>query len=41
MRWPLEPGVAERKFYAPGIGVILEVDLDSGEPTKLIDIIEG
>ena len=38
---PLEPGVFERKFYAPGIGVILEIDLESGERTELIEIIDS
>jgi hypothetical protein len=35
----LEPGVAERKYYAPGIGVFLETnpDTDTGEITQLID----
>ena len=28
---PLEPGHAEAKFYAPGVGAVLEVDLASGE----------
>src|SRR5262249_31070965 len=34
-----EPGVFERKFYAKGIGVVLTVDLDSGERTELVDIV--
>lgn len=38
---PLEPGVAERKFYAPGIGVVLEVDPESGERLELVDIINN
>jgi hypothetical protein len=28
---PIEPDAAENKFYAPGIGLILEVDLETGE----------
>jgi hypothetical protein len=32
----LEPGVAERKYYAPGIGVFLETDPDSGEVSQLV-----
>jgi len=36
---PLEPGVNEHKSYAPGIGVILEVDLETGEQAELIEII--
>lgn len=32
---PLEPGVKERKYYAPGVGLILEID-DEGNRTELI-----
>lgn len=32
----LEPGVVERKYYAPGIGTFLETDPDSGEVTQLV-----
>jgi hypothetical protein len=32
----LEPGVFERKYYAPGIGVFLEVDPESGEVVRLV-----
>jgi hypothetical protein len=32
----LEPGVIERKYYAPGIGTFLETNPDSGEITKLV-----
>lgn len=35
---PLEPEVRERKFYAPGIGPILEVDLETGERVELVEI---
>src|SRR5262245_43826575 len=31
----LEPGVVERKYYARGVGVILETDPDSGEVLQL------
>ena len=31
----LEPGVIERKYYAPGIGVFLEVAPDAGEVLRL------
>jgi hypothetical protein len=31
----LEPGVVERKYYARGIGVFLETDLDAGEADRL------
>ncbi len=32
---PLEPGVDEFKYYAPGIGLIVEVDPESGERLEL------
>jgi hypothetical protein len=32
----LEPEVFERKYYAPGIGVFLEVDPQSGEVVRLV-----
>jgi len=34
---PLEPDARERKFYAPGIGLFLEVDLDGGDINQLVD----
>ncbi len=34
---PLEPGVAEFKFYAPGIGLVLEIN-DDDERNELISI---
>jgi hypothetical protein len=33
---PLEPDVVEFKFYVPGVGMVLEVDPDSGETLELI-----
>jgi len=33
----LEPGVFERKYYARGIGVFLEVNPDSGEKSQLVN----
>ena len=33
----LEPGVFERKYYAPGIGIFLETAPDSGEVVPLVD----
>jgi len=36
---PLEPGIFERKFYAPGIGLILELNLESGERNELVAIL--
>jgi hypothetical protein len=35
---PLEPGVNEIKYYAPGVGLILEVD-DEGNRTELVEIL--
>jgi hypothetical protein len=32
----LEPGVVERKYYAPGIGVFLETAPDTGEVVRLV-----
>ena len=32
---PLEPGVEENKYYVPGIGLILEVDLEEGDRLEL------
>lgn len=34
---PLEPDAEENKYYAPGIGLILEVDVESGDRVELID----
>lgn len=36
---PLEPDVLEHKFYAPGVGVIKELAVDSGEVIELIEVI--
>lgn len=33
----LEPDVRERKYYAPGIGVFLEVDLTDEEINQLVE----
>lgn len=35
---PLEPGVSERKFYAPGIGSILEISSTTGARLELVEI---
>jgi hypothetical protein len=35
---PLEPDVAEHKYYAPDIGLILEVDLETGDRVELIGV---
>jgi len=34
---PLEPDTFERKYYAPGIGVFLEIAPDTGEVNRLVD----
>ena len=35
---PIEPDVAENKYYAPGVGLVLEVDLETGERVELVEI---
>jgi hypothetical protein len=35
---PLEPDVLEHKYYAPGIGLVLEVDVETGERVELVDL---
>ncbi len=35
---PLEPEVIEHKFYAPGIGLVLTVDLDTGNRVELVEV---
>jgi hypothetical protein len=35
---PIEPDALEHKYYAPGIGLILELDPESGERTELVSI---
>jgi hypothetical protein len=37
---PIEPDVREFKYYCPGVGLALEVDLSTGYRTELIDVIE-
>lgn len=34
---PLEPDATETKYYAPGVGLILEVDPTTGERLELVD----
>jgi len=34
---PIEPGIDKRKYYAPGVGLIAEVDPESGEVVQLVD----
>ncbi len=39
---PLEPGVVELKYYAPGIGVVLEEAVKGGsERVELVEIVTG
>lgn len=33
---PIEPGAVEHKYYAPGVGLILELDPETGERTELV-----
>jgi hypothetical protein len=35
---PLEPDVSEHKYYAPGVGLILEVDPGTGDREELVEI---
>jgi hypothetical protein len=35
---PLEPDANEYKYYYPGIGLVLEVDINSGDKEKLVEI---
>lgn len=35
---PLEPDALEQKFYAPGVGTVLEIDSETGERLELIQI---
>ncbi|QDU83036.1 hypothetical protein Pla163_01320 [Planctomycetes bacterium Pla163] len=37
---PLEPGVYERKFYAPGIGFVKEIKPATGQVLELVEIVE-
>jgi hypothetical protein len=32
---PLEPDVNENKYYAPGVGLVLAVDVNTGEREEL------
>jgi len=38
---PLEPGAGEQKYYAPGIGLILEVDTETGARNELVSFAGG
>jgi hypothetical protein len=37
----LEPGMPEDKFYAPGVGFVKSIDLDTGFATELVQILTG
>ena len=34
---PIEPDALEHKFYAPGVGMVLELDPESGERVELVE----
>jgi len=34
---PLDPGVEENKYYLPGIGLLVEIDLETGDRVELIN----
>jgi hypothetical protein len=36
---PLDPEVEENKFYAPGIGLIVEIDSETGERVELVEFV--
>lgn len=36
---PVEPDVLEHKYYAPGLGLVLAVDVESGARLELIDVL--
>ena len=37
LEWtPLDPSALEYKFYAPGVGLVLEQPLPDGDPAELI-----
>jgi hypothetical protein len=38
---PLEPDAEEQKFYAPGIGLIVEADSESGDRLELVEFNPG
>ena len=35
---PIEPDVYELKYYAPGIGMIKEINPDTGEYVELVEM---
>jgi hypothetical protein len=34
---PLEPDAEENKYYVPGLGLIVEVDVESGDRVELVE----
>jgi hypothetical protein len=36
---PISPDHIEYKYYAPGVGVVLEIDPESGERTELVNVV--
>ena len=38
---PIEPDAAEQKYYAPGVGLILELGVETGERVELTSFTRG
>lgn len=38
---PLEPDVDEHKVYAPGIGLIVEIDVETGNRVEFVEFTPG
>lgn len=36
---PIEPDVLEHKFYAPGVGFVLQINVENGERVELVEVI--
>ena len=42
VRWtPLDPGVVEHKYYAPGVRFVLAISASEDERLELVDIKRG
>lgn len=37
---PLEPETNEHKYYAPGVGLVLEVDMEGSEAGDRLELVE-
>ena len=35
---PIDPGIEEHKYYAPGVGMVLSINLQTGARTELVEI---